>query len=64
MTLQEEFGDLYRMDNVILSGTHTHSGPAGYQQYVLYGVTNLGFIDECFEGLVQGITQVTTLGLV
>ena len=54
-----EFGGLYTYDNVVLSGTHTHSGPAGYLQYVLLEVTCLGFIDETFDALVQGITEVT-----
>src|ERR1700730_18469094 len=28
--LQEKFGALYRIDNVLISGTHTHSDPGGY----------------------------------
>ena len=30
--------DLYSDDNLAISGTHTHSGPAGFLQYVLYQV--------------------------
>jgi neutral ceramidase len=28
--LQVLFGNLYTLDNLILSATHTHAGPAGY----------------------------------
>ena len=56
--LELEYPGVYTMDNVILSGTHTHSGPAGYNQYLLLGITCLGYVDEAFVGLVTGITQV------
>ena len=56
--LQQTYGDLYTTDNVMLSGTHTHSGPAGYQQYLLYDVTSLGFIKETLDAMVEGIYQV------
>lgn len=43
--LQELFGaDLYTNENVLLSGTHTHSGPGGFSWYVLYDVTTLGYV--------------------
>lgn len=41
----------------MISGTHTHSGPAGFHQLVLYDLTALGFIHETFYALVRGITQ-------
>jgi neutral ceramidase len=55
--LQAQFGDLYNTDNVILSGTHTHSGPAGFFQYVLFEVTSLGFVKESLDAVVDGIVQ-------
>jgi hypothetical protein len=30
--LAAEFGDTYRFENLLLSATHTHSGPAGFLQ--------------------------------
>jgi neutral ceramidase len=42
---------------VLLSGTHTHSGPAGYIQYLLYGITSLGFDQRNFRDVVDGIVQ-------
>jgi len=36
--------DLYTMENVCISATHTHSGPGGFLQYALYQTTSLGFV--------------------
>ena len=57
---QELYGDLYTEKNVALSGIHTHSGPGGYLQYILYIITSLGFVRESFDVLVAGIVQVTS----
>lgn len=55
--LKLKYGDyLYTEKNVMMSGTHTHSGPAGYLQYLVYDVTGLGFVRETFDALVEGIT--------
>ena len=53
--LRAMYGDTYSEDNVVLSGTHTHSGPAGYLQYLIYDITGLGFVQETFDALVDGI---------
>ena len=42
--LETLYPGLYTEKNLVLSSTHTHSGPAGYMQYVLFNVPNLGFI--------------------
>ena len=42
-----------------LSGIHTHSGPGGYLQYILYIITSLGFVRESFDVLVAGIVEVS-----
>ena len=39
--LKAVYGDLYGNDNVLISGIHTHSGPAGYFQYVLFEVRQM-----------------------
>lgn len=56
--LEKKFGKMYTQQNVAISGTHTHSTPAGFLQYVLYDVTSLGFVKETFDALVDGITMV------
>lgn len=53
-----KYGSLYRKDNVILSGTHTHSGPAGYFQYTLFVIASEGYTNRTFEYIVSGIVQV------
>ncbi|XP_014872168.1 neutral ceramidase [Poecilia latipinna] len=55
--LKEKYGDLYRHDNVVLSGTHTHCGPAGYFQYTLFMLTSKGYIKAAVEPLVNGIVK-------
>lgn len=104
--LRQLYGELYSEQNVALSGTHTHSGPAGgvlrggvsppllflllltlhrnpcnldrrasasqaadpgchlllssrctagYLQYVVYGITSLGFYPLTFDAIVEGV---------
>nr|XP_020012302.1 neutral ceramidase isoform X1 [Castor canadensis] len=55
--LQSKYGSLYRRDNVILSGTHTHSGPAGYFQYTIFVLASEGFSNRTFEYMVTGIVK-------
>ncbi len=48
--LQAEYGDLYSLDNVVLSATHTHSSPGGYRHD--------GALREAyFDAVVTGITN-------
>jgi neutral ceramidase len=54
--LATEIGpDIYTYDNLCISGTHTHSGPAGYLQYVLFQSTSFGWFDQTFQAYVDGI---------
>ncbi len=39
------------------SGSHTHSAPAGFLQYVLYQVTSYGFLEEVMRTYVEGVAQ-------
>ncbi|NWQ62734.1 ASAH2 ceramidase, partial [Neopipo cinnamomea] len=55
--LKSKYGDLYRQHNVILSGTHTHSGPAGYFQYTLFWITSRGLIRPSLNSIVNGIVK-------
>ena len=40
-----------------ISGTHTHAGPGGYLQYVIYIVTSFGFVRQSFDVIVNGIEK-------
>jgi len=55
--LRRTYGDLYIDDNVLLSATHTHSGPGGFSHYTLYNLTTLGFDRQNFNAIVEGIYQ-------
>uniref|UniRef100_A0A673B393 Neutral ceramidase n=1 Tax=Sphaeramia orbicularis TaxID=375764 RepID=A0A673B393_9TELE len=55
--LQVKYGALYRQDNVVLSGTHTHAGPAGYFQYTLFMISSKGYIPSATAPLVDGIVK-------
>nr|XP_043621762.1 neutral ceramidase 1-like [Erigeron canadensis] len=59
--LKARYGDLYTEKNVAISGIHTHAGPGGYLQYVVYIVTSLGFVRQSFDALVDGIEQSIVL---
>ncbi|XP_052173940.1 neutral ceramidase 2 [Diospyros lotus] len=55
--LKARYGDLYSEHNVAVSGTHTHAGPGGYLEYVIYIVTSLGFVRQSFDVIVDGIEK-------
>jgi len=57
--IQALYGGLYTEQNVAISGIHTHSGPGGYLQFVLYDITSLGFVPQSYDALVYGILEVT-----
>jgi len=48
---------LCHLENLSISGTHTHSAPAGFIQYALYQITSLGFSEEVMDSYVEGIAQ-------
>ena len=48
---------IYTEKNVAISGTHSHSGPGGFLQYVLYQSTSLGYVEETFDAIVEGVAQ-------
>lgn len=55
--LKNHFGNLYTEKNVLISGTHTHSGPGGYSHYLIYNGSMLGFNEQNFNCIVEGIFQ-------
>merc|ERR1711970_1051580 len=59
--LEAVYPGMYTEKNVVLSATHTHSGPAGFMQYVLFNIPNLGYVKQTHEGLVEGITRSIAL---
>lgn len=55
IALDSELSPYYNEANVLLSATHTHSGPGGYSHYFLYNATTAGFIKENYDVIVDGI---------
>jgi neutral ceramidase len=48
--LRAKYGDLYTLDNVVVSATHTHSSPGGYRHDGTYR-------EAYFEAVVDGVTR-------
>jgi neutral ceramidase len=57
--LQLLFGDVYSLDNVILSATHTHAAPAGYwhtrSDESIAGDYHQEYFDHIVDGIVKSI---------
>lgn len=53
--LRERYGDTYSAQNVCLSATHTHAGPGGYSHHALYNLAPLGYDEQHFMMIVDGI---------
>ncbi|XP_063969440.1 putative neutral ceramidase C isoform X1 [Lytechinus pictus] len=51
------YGERYNEKNVVLSGTHTHSGPGGYLQYLTFTFTSLGFVNDSHDVIITGVVQ-------
>ncbi|KAK0183423.1 hypothetical protein PV327_001467 [Microctonus hyperodae] len=54
--LRKTFGNLYNDQNVMISATHTHSSPGGYNLYMLFDLTTFGYMKQSFNALATGIT--------
>ncbi|MEK6807073.1 MAG: neutral/alkaline non-lysosomal ceramidase N-terminal domain-containing protein [Pseudomonadota bacterium] len=52
-----ELSKFYGPDNVMLSATHTHSGPAGYSHYEAYNTLHYGYDDDTFQVIAQGVFE-------
>ena len=53
--LGEEYA-IYNQSNVALTGTHAHSGPGAYFNYLLPQITSLGFSKQSWGAIVDGVT--------
>jgi neutral ceramidase len=54
--LQRRFGQLYHLDNVIITATHTHSGSGGYWQSRTATGLDGGLYPDHFDAISNGIT--------
>ncbi|KAK4943460.1 hypothetical protein LTR10_016951 [Elasticomyces elasticus] len=46
--------DLYNKDNIAVTGTHSHSGPGAWLNYLLPQITSKGFDKRSYEAIVSG----------
>ncbi len=46
---------IYTENNVMITATHTHSGPGGYSHYYVYNASIGGFNEQNFDCIVDGI---------
>ncbi|PQM44609.1 Neutral ceramidase [Mycobacterium talmoniae] len=58
--LATTYGELYTLDNVMLTATHTHCGPGGYADHWLYNSNTGGFRPQTFGAIVDGILEAVT----
>ena len=56
--LEVHHGGLYLEKNVMLSATHTRSGPGGSLQQAAYLADGFGWQQASFDALVDGIVLV------
>ncbi|CAK7242956.1 MAG: hypothetical protein STHCBS139747_004460 [Sporothrix thermara] len=54
--LGPEYAALYGHHNVAVTGTHSHSGPGGWLNYLLPQITSKGFDHQGFRAIVDGAT--------
>lgn len=45
---------VYGKDNIAVTGTHSHSGPAAWLNYLLPQITSLGFDKQSYQAIVDG----------
>ena len=43
--------------NVMLTATHTHSGPGGYSHHVLFNLSIAGYAQPIFDAIVEGVCE-------
>ncbi|HIF15215.1 MAG TPA: hypothetical protein EYQ86_07840, partial [Bacteroidetes bacterium] len=56
--LNKEYSDLGICDEeLMISATHTHSGPGGYFDSCIYNMTISGFVPQVYNTIIKGIVE-------
>ncbi|MGB0589644.1 MAG: neutral/alkaline non-lysosomal ceramidase N-terminal domain-containing protein [Myxococcota bacterium] len=56
--LQRDHPDLgLDAHTLMLTATHTHSGPGGYSHHVLFNLSIAGYVKPIFDAIVEGVCQ-------
>jgi neutral ceramidase len=45
---------MYTTSNIAVTGTHSHSGPGAWLNYLLPQITSLGFDKQSYQAIVDG----------
>ncbi|KAL8357355.1 hypothetical protein RB598_002272 [Gaeumannomyces tritici] len=53
-SLGPEYAELYGHHNIAVTGTHSHSGPGGWLNYLLPQITSKGFDRQGYRAIVDG----------
>eukprot|EP00004_Rigifila_ramosa_P023358 TRINITY_DN6549_c0_g1_i1.p1 TRINITY_DN6549_c0_g1~~TRINITY_DN6549_c0_g1_i1.p1 ORF type:complete len:700 (-),score=184.89 TRINITY_DN6549_c0_g1_i1:42-2141(-) len=53
----------FSLGNVVISGSHTHSGPGGYDSAFLYNFIVGGYVEQNEKAIVAGIVEAAVLAL-
>ncbi|OGT35487.1 MAG: hypothetical protein A3F11_05000 [Gammaproteobacteria bacterium RIFCSPHIGHO2_12_FULL_37_14] len=53
--LKDKYASRFDDANVLITATHTHSGPGGYSTDAFYNLSTLGFSQKNFDAIVNGI---------
>ncbi|KKF93423.1 Neutral ceramidase [Ceratocystis platani] len=52
--LGSPYTELYGSQNIAVTGTHSHSGPGGWHNYLLPQITSFGFDKQSYQAIVTG----------
>lgn len=55
--LQAKYGSTYTRENLLLSATHTHSGPGGFSHNLAYNLSILGLQQQTLDAVTNGIVE-------
>ena len=61
--LEQQLGTDFNSDQLLLTATHTHSGPGGCAYEVLYNIPTQGFIPEHVEAITRAIVASITAAI-
>lgn len=52
--------ELYNETNTIVSGTHTHSGPSGFLQHMIFQFAGSGWVPQTIDAMSNGVATALT----
>jgi len=51
----------FSIENVCISGTHTHSGPSGFLQHTIFQFAGSGWVPQTLDAFANGVTESIVL---